>query len=236
MKQVIIIIGGYNSVWTSYLRMARELQALTKLPAVAVPLMPWHWWQAERAKQTTSILARLDSSVSWARHRHQAEEILLVGHSAGGLIGRLYLSDRAVWSRVYRGVERVSLVVTLGSPHCASGARTTGWFLVDETNRLTPGTLYADRVRYHTVVGHSQLGDDAGTWQERRAHRSYSFFGGRGDVWGDGVVPVACAGLDGTECVALPDVAHLRKYGANWYGASREIIRRWWPEGVVHAD
>ena len=234
MKQAIIIIGGYNSIWTGYLRMARELEALTGLPAVAVPLMPWDWWGAERAKQATGILERLDQSVSWARRRHKADDLLLVGHSAGGLIARLYLSARPVWDRIYRGVDRVSLVVTLGSPHCSVGGRTTGWFLTDEANRLVPGTAYAGCVRYRAIAGRSVRGDPFGSRQERRAHRSYTFFGGHGDAWGDGLVPLECARLDGVEPVVLSGVSHSRKYGAAWYGASAEIVRRWWPEGVTH--
>jgi pimeloyl-ACP methyl ester carboxylesterase len=230
MKQAIIIIGGYNSIWTGYLRMARELEALTGLPAVAVPLMPWDWWRAERTKQATGILEKLDKSSAWARRRHNAEDLLLVGHSAGGLIARLYLSDRPVWNHIYCGVERVSRVVTLGSPHCDFGGRITNWFLTDETNRFVPGTPYASQVRYRTVAGRTVRGDPSGSWQERRAHRSYAFFCTQGDAWGDGVVPLECATLDGAERVVLPGVSHSRKYGAGWYGASGEIVGRWWPK------
>jgi pimeloyl-ACP methyl ester carboxylesterase len=233
MKQSITIIGGYNSIWTGYLKMARELEALTGLPTVAVPLMPWHWWQAERAKDATVILERLEESLAWARRRHKAQKSILVGHSAGGLIARLYLSDRPVWSQVYRGVERVSGLVTLGSPHCDLEGRKTGWFLTDEANRLVPGTPYAHRVCYRTVAGRFVLGNRSGARPERRAYRSYSFFGSRGDVWGDGVVPLECARLTGATGVTLPDVAHSRKYHAAWYGASRKIIQRWWPKEVA---
>lgn len=232
MKQAIVIIGGYNSIWTAYLRMARELQALTGLPVVAVPLMPWHWWRAERAKQATGILQRLEQTLDWARRRHHARRYILVGHSAGGLIARLYLSDRPVWNRIYRGVERVSMVVTLGTPHCDSGEHRTGWYLSDAANELAPGTPFAHRVRYHTVAGRCMLGDPAGTWKERRAYRSYVFFCGQGDSWGDGVVPLASAGLDGAESVILPQVSHSKKYGGAWYGSSGEVVRRWWPDGV----
>jgi len=234
MKQAIIIIGGYNSIWTSYLKMARELQALSGLPTVAVPLLPWHWWRAERAKQASNVLERLDGTVAWAHRQHQAEDCILVGHSAGGLIARLYLSDRPVWNRIYRGVEHVSGIVTLGSPHCDAGGPDTGWFLTDEANQLAPGAPYFGRVQYHTVAGKSVLGDASGAWRERRAFRSYSFFGASGDTWGDGVVPLSCARLDGAESVILSGVAHSRKYGAAWYGSSKEIIQSWWPEGVVH--
>lgn len=234
MKQAILIIGGYNSIWTAYLKMARELQALTGLPAVAVPLLPWHWWQAERAKEAGNILQRLDGTVAWARRRHQAEDYILLGHSAGGLIARFYLSERPVWGKIYRGVERVSAIVTLGSPHCDPGEPATGWFLTDEANRLAPGTPYADRVQYRTVAGRSILGDASGAWRERRAFRSYAFFGASGDGWGDGVVPLSSARLDGAEAVILSGVTHSRKHGAAWYGSSSETIRRWWPEGLVH--
>ncbi|MGC9335825.1 MAG: hypothetical protein ACP5JJ_16900 [Anaerolineae bacterium] len=42
MKQAIVIIGGYNSWWSTYLRPGRDLEDLTGLPAIGVPLLPWN--------------------------------------------------------------------------------------------------------------------------------------------------------------------------------------------------
>ena len=229
MKQAVIVIGGYNSLWPAYLRMARDLEDATGLRVTAVPLMPWHWWKAGRTQDGTNILTKLRETVLWARRRFQAERFILVGHSAGGVIGRLYLCERQVWGQVYAGVDHVEAIITLGSPHCADRGSETGWFLSDEANRLTPGTAYAGTVTYHTVAGKYLRGSLRGNYRERRAFRAYRFFVGRGDAWGDGIVPVSSAELPGAEAQVLDDVAHSRKLGPNWYGGSRRTITRWWP-------
>lgn len=235
MKQAIIVIGGFNSLWPAYLRMARDLEDLTGLRAVGVPLMPWHWWTAGRHEDATDVLRKVVETVSWARRRFQADRFVLVGHSAGGVIGRLYLCERPVWGEVYAGHEHATTLITLGSPHCGSKQTETGWFLTDEANRLVPATPYASQVRYRAVVGRHIRGCATGSYQEHRAFRTYRFFGGDGDIWGDGIVPVHCAELDGADNCILDGVAHSRKVAINWYGGSQDIIRRWWPDEVSGA-
>jgi len=44
-------------------------------------------------------------------------KIALIGHSAGGWIGRIYLSERLYGGKAYKGQELVHTLVTLGSPH-----------------------------------------------------------------------------------------------------------------------
>ena len=62
MAEAIVLIGGYNSIWPGYLKMARDLEDVTHavsppgLQVIGVPLMPWHWWQARRTKDGTQIL------------------------------------------------------------------------------------------------------------------------------------------------------------------------------------
>ena len=58
MKQAIIVVGGYNSLWPAYLKMARDLEDLTGLQAIGVPLWPWHWWAAGQAQDASNILQK----------------------------------------------------------------------------------------------------------------------------------------------------------------------------------
>jgi pimeloyl-ACP methyl ester carboxylesterase len=231
MKQAVIIVGGYNSLWPIYLKMARDLEDLTGLQVIGVPLMPWHWWSAQRDKEATNILRKLHETVVWAHRRFRADRFILVGHSAGGVIARLYLSGQPVWGQVYAGAEHVTAVITLGSPHCSHRGLETGWFLTDEANRLVPGPAFGPQIRYRAVAGRSIQGQQDGPWRERRAFRNYRFFAGQGVVWGDGTVPVQCAALDGAETLTLEGVTHSTKFGTTWYGGSPATIRRWWPEG-----
>jgi pimeloyl-ACP methyl ester carboxylesterase len=211
--------------------MARHLEDISGLQTIGVPLMPWHWWTATRAEDATNVLAKVQETVAWARRRFQARRFVLVGHSAGGLIGRLYLHEGPVWGQVYAGAEDIEALISLGSPHCSGRETELGWFLADTANRLAPGTPYADRVRYLTVAGRYIQGQEHGTFRERQAFVRYRFFAGQGQAWGDGVVPLEAARLDDAPSLILEGIAHSRRNGLHWFGGSPEIIRRWWPEG-----
>lgn len=228
MKQAIVIIGGYNSAWPQYLNMARHLEDVSGLQAVGVPLLPWHWWAANKQQEAGELLQKLEETTAWAQRKFGADRLALVGHSAGGLLARLYLQEEPVWGRVYAGHEHVSRLITLGSPHCQDKGTAIDWFLTDMANKLAPGTPYADQIHYTTVIGRYLQGRESGERREQRAFRAYQFLTGEGAVWGDGIVPVAAARLDGAETLVLEDVAHSRKYGRNWYGGSRAVIRSWW--------
>jgi pimeloyl-ACP methyl ester carboxylesterase len=230
--KAIIIIGGYNSLWPAYLGMARDLEDLTGLRAIGVPLMPWHWWMAGRARDASNILRKVSRTVDWARRRLDARRFVLVGHSAGGLIGRIYLGDQPAWGRTYTGVQHTDSLITLGSPHCNNTASQNGWFLTDMANHLVPGAPFADRVQYRAVAGCYLQGSREGSYRQRRAHHLYTYFTGQGDTWGDGIVPVDCALLEGAEALVLDGVAHSRRIGREWYGGDRALMRRWWPDGI----
>jgi len=229
VRQAIIIIGGYNALWTGYLGMARHLEDISGLPAVGVPLGPWDWLRLDRRKDATHMLSKVRETVRWARRRLAADSFVLVGHSAGGLLGRLYLHRGPAWGETYAGADHVELLITLGSPHCSDKGTGTGWFLADEANRLVPGTPYADAVHYLPVVGRAVQAHPYGTHTQRRAFRGYQIFSPWRDGWGDGIIPLSSASLDGAETIVLNGVTHSRKYGRDWYGGSEAIIRRWWP-------
>ncbi len=228
MRQAIIIIGGFNALWTSYLGMARHLEDVSGLPAVGVPLAHWDWLLLHWRKDATHMLSRVRETIRWARRKLAADSFVLVGHSAGGLLGRLYLHREPVWGQTYAGADHVDLLITLGSPHCGDKGTCTGWFLADEANRLVPGTTYADAVHYLPVIGRAIQAHPYGTRAQRRAFRRYQAFSPWRDDWGDGIVPLSGAHLKGAETVVLNGVTHSRKHGRNWYGASK-TVRRWWP-------
>jgi len=48
-----------------------------------------------------------------------------------------------------------------------------------------------------------------------------------GDVWGDGLIPVRSALLEGSRQIELDGVGHFVGFGGSWYGVP-EVIARWW--------
>ncbi len=231
-QPAILLIGGYNSVWPAYLAAARHLEDVSGLRAIGVPLLPWDWWQAERQKSAGPLLTKLWDTVLWARRKMGARQFILVAHSAGGLVSRLYLSDQPIEGQVYAGAGHVSALITLGSPHCAE----TGpdWYLIRDASRLAPGAPYADRLSYYAIASQSVQGDEQGGLAERQAFRSYRYFSNNGAQLGDGVIPVDAAHLPGAANRVVDGVVHSRKYGAHWYLGSLSIIRRWWPQDLGH--
>jgi pimeloyl-ACP methyl ester carboxylesterase len=223
------VIGGYGSPWPIYLGLAQRLRRVSGLPTACVRVMPWHWWAAQRAQRATNILDKLADAVGRRRDRTGAGRVILVGHSAGGLIARLYAVDEPVWGRSYEGRSLVSGIITLGTPHCSDRGTKTGWFLSSQANRLVSGRPANSQIPVQSVAGRAIRGRLDGTRKERRAHSAYRFFLGEGDVCGDGIVPVSSALLAGAEALILEGVVHSVKTGLSWYGSTIDLIQRWWP-------
>ena len=166
--------------------------------------------------------------------------IALIGHSAGGWISRLYLSDRSYGGRAYRGSQLVHSLVTLGTPHGnAPGEAFRG---VEWCNR----DQSYDGVRGLAVGGVGYPGDTSGSL----TRDAYSFCCSRGSDGsgydGDGLTPIdsslAWEGAD--EKMVLkdathfpwsdvaggnlfaPELARMHKEGRPWYG-SKGVIDEW---------
>lgn len=230
MDRLIVIIGGFNSSWPLYLAPAQHLEMATGYRAVAVPILPWHWWAAGRREDASSLLHKLDRTVEWARRRYGVERCILVGHSAGGLLTRLYVADGTVWDQPQRRADRVEAIYTLGSPHCEQQGTHTNWYLNSLANQVAPGAPHCDTIAYRAVAGSAVQGRLNGSSRERWAYRTYNAFAGQGDLWGDGTVPVGCAHLRGAENITLEGVGHSLRFGylGCWYLSSPDVIRRWW--------
>ncbi|GFH49909.1 hypothetical protein CTEN210_06385 [Chaetoceros tenuissimus] len=169
--------------------------------------------------------------------------IALIGHSAGGWISRVYLSNRNYGGRSYNGSELVHSLVTLGSPNAnAPGAafKSIEWINREEI---------PDNVRALAVAGKGFQGDKCGTFTKN----AYSFCcseGSDGSQYdGDGVTPVFSAlAMEGKNCDKLVlegDILHFsfadtfggdlftgdlarmqRERDLSWY-ASDEAMDQW---------
>eukprot|EP00980_Cylindrotheca_fusiformis_P009055 scaffold1949_cov119-Cylindrotheca_fusiformis.AAC.9 len=173
------------------------------------------------------------------------KKIALIGHSAGGWISRIYLSDQDYGGKVYRGAQYVHSVVTLGTPHAtAPGPAFEGISWINKQ-------LVGDAVRSLAVAGTGFKGDEWGAL----TLGSYAFCcpnatdGSSYD--GDGMTPTFSAlAMPNSESLILPqkevnhfawdEVGWIGKVvapelylniidnGSLWYG-SDEVVAEWLP-------
>ena len=96
------------------------------------------------------------------------------------------------------------------------------------TQKRYPDAYFAGEVRYTCVAGRAIQGQENGSAREQLAYRSYRRLFADGNLWGDGIVPVPSALLEGSDRIKLEQVSHFRGFGGPWYGDD-EVIERWWP-------
>ena len=213
----------------SYRGMAGILAELSGRKAHIVPITPFDWVLA-RLRGYGQIVFEVATTVDRALLASEADKAVLVGHSAGGILSRVYVGgDPPYGGRRYSGHRRISHLITLGTPH--NVAKSGPLAPIAEVNDLFPGALHASSgLSYLSVAGAAVDGSRSG-----RARGRYERFVEDGRVRGDGKVPISSALLEGSEEAILDGVYHGRWYGppsAPWYGSRREIVERWWPEDL----
>ena len=219
----VVIIGGFLATRRHYWEMQPALEKLVRQKVYVVPTTRLDWVLATRPLGWGRILKKLDRTVRKVLARTGAEKVVLVGHSTGGVVGRLYLSPEPFRGRTYDGKKIVRALVTLGSPH----RNDRGLVMRRWVDRTYPGAYFAPAVRYVSVAGRALVGDLNGKSHDRAAYRSYEYLCGQGGVWGDAVVPLCSALLEGSIHVVVDGVYHSAKRGRPWYGNTR-VVREWW--------
>lgn len=209
----------------SYRRLARIVADVSGAQVHVVPITPLDW-ALGRVRGYGQIVFEVASTVDKALLESGSDKAVLVGHSAGGILARVYIGgDPPYGGRRYAGHRRVSHLITLGTPHnVPSNGRLAP---IAEVNRLFPGALHTG-IRYLCVAGAAVDGVSS-----RRARKRYERFVSDGRVKGDGEVPVETALLPGAESLVLDGVYHGRLHSwrkGRWYGSDRETVERWWPE------
>lgn len=158
----------------------------------------------------------------------------LIGHSAGGWISRVYLSDRKYGGKAYSGTRFVHSLVTLGTPHLdAPGPAFSGIRWVDKEEALVRSL----------AVGGSGFGLNEWGSFTLGAYRFCGFEDAA--TTGDGVTPLESSfAYVGAEKLEIPDVHHINwmdtfgaalvskeltedhRGGKPWYG-SPHIVQQW---------
>src|SRR5918992_5356140 len=221
----IVVIGGHGSWPIEYLGLTRILAELSGSRVSVVPITPLDWVLGH-IRGYGQLVFEVASAVDKALLESDSDKAVLVGHSAGGILARVYVGgDPPYGGRRYSGHRRVSHLITLGTPHNAPSRGSLTHLA--ETSELFPGALHED-IRYLCVAGAAADGSSS-----RRVHKRYERFGSDGRIKGDGEVPVESALLPGAEHLVLDDLYHDRLRGGlrgRWYGSDRETVGRWWPE------
>lgn len=226
MTAPIVIVGGHMSWPGDYRRLAGILQEISGSEVHVARITPLDW-MVGHVRGYGQLVFEVATAVDKALIDSEADRAVLVGHSAGGLLSRVYLGGETPYGgRRFSGYRRISHLITLGTPHAAT-AKGRLPELIGELNGMFPGALHPDRVSYLSVAGNAADGSSS-----RRVCKNYEKLTADGRVGGDGVVPAELALLPGAEHLVLDGVYHAPRYG-RWYGQDGQTVGRWWPPELV---
>ena len=147
----------------------------------------------------------------------------LIGHSSGGIILRLFLSDKEFNGKIYNGKSITSNLITLGSPHQAKRATRLRKYVEIEY----PGNFFKE-VNYVSVGGKLNLNsDNASLISKLLARGSYKSISGINNSEGDGLVPLSSSILKGSQEIIINETSHGKIFGTEWYGSPSKV-KEWW--------
>ncbi len=237
---VVLLLGGFLTSPPFYRPFRRRL--LDRGAAAVIVSNVWTPdWVLAAFRGLGPIVGRGARALARARAeaardpRTRAAPLLVIGHSAGGIVGRLLTSEAPFAGSRHAFAADVGALVTLGSPHQVAASRfvgrRVGTVAAAHANRVVPGAAFAPTTGYVAVASRAITGRADGGGRERVAWRLYQ--GLLHDpsavaIEGDGLVPVRSALLDDAREVILDNVIHGPAGGDQWYGTD-PAIDRWWP-------
>ncbi len=224
--QPVVLVGGILSSPFVYGDMRTALERVIGQPVRVVEILGHEWIPSLLPAAWIRLLDKVDRAVRQAVEASPTGKITLVGHSAGGLVSRLYLGPKPFRGHTYHGLDYVDHLITLGSPHYIRHANVRYGWMPGWLERHYPDA-YLPQVRYKSIAGKLIYGNQDGTRRERIAYSLYLGLIGYGKAWGDGLVPVASALLRGSSQIILDGVSHYAGFGGPWYG-EEDIIPLWW--------
>ena len=221
--QPIIILGGFLINCSAYEEMKDYLKKRTDKKVVIVPVNKIEWLCTNWSFGWKIILDKVDKIVRKLSKESSTHKVTLIGHSSGGMILRLFLSDLQFCGKIYNGKNYANCLITLGSPNQAKRAT----YLRNFVSSKLPGSFYSKNVSYISVAGELDLNGPIATKTSLRLSKSsYRALNGNGDEIGDGLVPKDSALLIGSKKVVMKETAHGKAFGQNWYG-SKSKVEEW---------
>lgn len=223
-----VILPGYFARAIEYRELENSLNN-QGIPTVTVPITKRDWIPTIGGRSVASILRLIDHTVKETLQKYNTSQVNLIGHSAGGWIARIYLGEKPYsihrdvmgLETVWNAYRYVNTLVTLGTPHISQERWTKR--NLDFVKNNYPGAFYP-HVRYVCVAGKAIYGKQRlGSWL---AYNSYLLTCGKGNCWGDGIIPIEVAHLEGAINITLEGVMHSPLSPGIWYG-SASILPFW---------
>jgi len=237
----VLILGGFLTAPPMYRRLVGRLGERGVAGTVVADVWTPDWMLAA-VRGTGPIAARsaqaLRDAVRLAREVSEGAPVLMVGHSAGGITGRLLSAPEPFPGRKFGAARWIGAIVTLGTPHRLSTAEGVGRRINEVASAIAeetvPGAFFAPEIGYVSVASRAIRGDPRGTGRERVAHLLYRSVIGSAALpgtEGDGLIPVVAASLAGAGQVVLDHAVHGPGAGRPWYG-SDDAVDAWWPTAL----
>lgn len=226
-NQPIVIIGGFLSYSKFYSDMTHVLSELSGQSVYICQISVSDWLMSFSAKGWLNIILKLKTTINYVLEKHPNQKITLIGHSSGGVIGRLYLSHQPFQGYIFNGLKHVNRLITLGSPHYSIHSSPMRSYV----QRILPDAFYGKQVDYISI---------SGTAVDLRINPSiinvisricYQLLCGNGKTNGDGLVPVECALLKDSIHIIVEGAGHPFLFASNWYGKP-ENVKIWWSKIV----
>lgn len=244
LAPVVLVAGGFLTPPGLYRPMAAALRVRGAAAVVIARVYPPDWMLCA-VRGLGPVTTRVGRALLRAGEASAADPgsrgapILYVGHSAGGIIGRLLTSPVQFEGRRLGASGRIGALVTLGTPHLVGDEARWGGRVATAgarfANRHVPGAFFAPTTGYlavgsRRVVGRDEAEDGRGRFM-RRLYEDVHPAPDQPVVAGDGLVPLASALLPGARHLVLDDAVHSPGVRDPWYGDDVQIDA-WWPVAV----
>ena len=242
IRPTVLVLGGFLTAPPMYGPFVSRLRERGAAGVVVSSVWTPDWLIAA-ARGSAAITARswraLVAASRVSAERSDGAPLLVVGHSAGGLIARLLTAEAPFPGRRLGAASRIGAIVTLGTPHALSAGAGVGRRLNEivagVAEAAVPGAFYSPEIGYVSVASRAIQGDPAGSGFERVAYLLYRSVMGCAaapGTLGDGLVPADAAMLAGARQIVLDSTVHGQGGGRAWYGTDA-AMDVWWPEALA---
>ncbi|GAC1462668.1 MAG: lipase [Ktedonobacteraceae bacterium] len=219
-KHPVVIVPGLFARPQHYRAWVQRLEALSAHIQVFVVDASLAHWQGTLTERFGPLLQLLGATVAEALRQTGASKVTLIGHSAGGRVARLWLSDRSYNDVTCGGHWLTRALIMLGAANQTQepwSRKSVAW-----ANRYAPGAFYPN-VTYVTVIGKAVQARLSARPQEILASINYRVQGGLAGQWGDGVIPVTQAALPGATNMVIEGIWHVAIAGRPGYESAAAL-------------